>query len=39
MEKQLYAKSLVPHTTEKLQVGNFPITCGSIQKENSYFWL
>ena len=39
IEKQLYGKWLVPRSTDKLQVGNFSITYGSTQKENSYFWL
>ena len=28
-----------PHAIAKLKVGYFPITYGSIQKENFYFWL
>ena len=39
IKKQLYAKWLVPCAIDKWRVENFPITCGSTQKENSYFWL
>ena len=33
IEKQLCVKWLVPRAIDRLQVGNYPITCGSFKKK------